>query len=32
MDNDIMRPGSDEEAYAAGHAAFLETLAMGIPV
>ena len=30
--NNIMRPGFDEEAYAAGHAAFLETLAMGLPV
>jgi len=31
-DNTIMRPGFDEEAYAAGHAAFLETLAAGLPV
>lgn len=29
---DTMRPGFDEEAYAAGHAAFLEMLAAGVPV
>jgi hypothetical protein len=32
VDHDIMRPGFDEEAYAAGHTAFLETLAAGLPV
>jgi hypothetical protein len=29
--NDITRPGFAKEAYAAGHAAFLETLAAGLP-
>ncbi|HKA02534.1 MAG TPA: hypothetical protein VKE70_38750, partial [Candidatus Solibacter sp.] len=31
-DNTIMRPGFNKEAYAAGHAAFLETLSVGLPV
>jgi hypothetical protein len=30
--NNIMRPGVDEDAYAAGHSVFLETLAAGLPV